>query len=173
MSLLAVFTWGQTLLGVGVILICTLLILVILVQQASGGGLVGAFGGGGGGGAFGAKTGDVFTVITCALAGLYLLLSVVGNYVFEPVAPVSAQVVVAPSPTSDVPDAPQPGSSSPATQPTTQPSTPAGSGAAGGQGASPPSATSSGSTTPSSSGAQPPGDEADDASAPSAPEGGR
>ncbi|MEE9297379.1 MAG: preprotein translocase subunit SecG [Phycisphaerae bacterium] len=85
MSLLAVYTWGQLLLGIGLIGVCGLLILVILVQQASGGGLVGAFGGGGGGGsAFGAKTGDVFTVITITLALLFLFLTVIGNYVFEP-----------------------------------------------------------------------------------------
>ncbi len=99
MSLLAAFTWAQLLLGVGLILVCGLLILVVLVQQASGGGLVGAFGGGGGGGAFGAKTGDVFTVITCSLAGLYLFLAVIGNYVFVPPTVASPAVV-------EVPDAP-------------------------------------------------------------------
>ncbi|MCH7527428.1 MAG: preprotein translocase subunit SecG, partial [Planctomycetes bacterium] len=63
---------GQWAIALGLIAVCVLLILVVLVQQASGGGLVGAFGGGGSGGAFGAKTGDVFTVITVALAGFYL-----------------------------------------------------------------------------------------------------
>jgi len=83
MSLLGM-TFVQMALSLGIIAVCLLLMLVILVQQASGGGLVGAFGGGGGGGAFGAKTGDMFTLITVILASVYLLFSVVGNYVLLP-----------------------------------------------------------------------------------------
>ncbi len=96
MSLLAAFTWGQWLLGAGLIAVCGLLILVILVQQASGGGLVGAFGGGGGGGAFGAKTGDAFTVITCSLAGVYLFMAVIGNYVLVPPTVAEPPAIVLP-----------------------------------------------------------------------------
>lgn len=88
MSLLAAFTFWQWILAVGIIGVCALLILIVLVQQASGGGLVGAFGGGGSGGAFGAKTGDMFTVITVALASIFLLFTVLGNYAFEPLAAV-------------------------------------------------------------------------------------
>ncbi len=106
MSLIAEFTWGQCILGWGIVLVCGLLILVVLVQQASGGGLVGAFGGGGGGGAFGAKTGDVFTVFTCALAGLFLTLAVAGNYIFRPSVPTQASVIA--SPTTPLPSAPPP-----------------------------------------------------------------
>lgn len=84
MLFLAFETLGQWVIAGGLIAICVLMILVILVQQASGGGLVGAFGGGGATGAFGAKTGDVFTVITVALASVYLLLAVVGNYLMLP-----------------------------------------------------------------------------------------
>ena len=56
-------------------IISVLLILVILVQRGRGGGLVGAFGGPGGSSAFGAKTGDVFTVITVVMAALFLILA--------------------------------------------------------------------------------------------------
>jgi hypothetical protein len=56
--------------------------------------LAGAFGGGGGG-AFGAKTGDVFTWITVAFAGVFLLLTVLGNFVFEPTGVVIATPPVA------------------------------------------------------------------------------
>ena len=55
-------------------IIAVLLILVILVQRGRGGGLVGAFGGPGGSSAFGAKTGDVFTVITVVMAALFLIV---------------------------------------------------------------------------------------------------
>ena len=56
------------------LVIAVLLILVILVQRGRGGGLVGAFGGPGGSSAFGAKTGDVFTVITVVMAALFLII---------------------------------------------------------------------------------------------------
>ena len=56
-------------------IISVLLILVILVQRGRGGGLVGAFGGPGGSSAFGAKTGDVFTVITVVMAALFLIIA--------------------------------------------------------------------------------------------------
>jgi len=84
LSVLAAMTWGEWILGVVFILVCVLLIMVILLQKGRGGGLSGAFGGAGGHSAFGAKTGDVFTWITVVLAGLFLLLAVVGNYVLQP-----------------------------------------------------------------------------------------
>ncbi len=67
------------------VLTCVLLILVILLQKGRGGGLAGAFGGAGGYSAFGAKTGDVFTWITVALTGMFVLMAVLGNYAFVPV----------------------------------------------------------------------------------------
>lgn len=63
---------------------CLLLIVIILLQKGRGGGIGSAFGGGGGQSAFGAKTGDIFTWITVALAGLYLLFAVISNFVFVP-----------------------------------------------------------------------------------------
>lgn len=57
------------------ILVCIFMMLVILIQKPKGGGLSGAFGGAGGSAsaAFGAKTGDVLTVITVALFVAFLL----------------------------------------------------------------------------------------------------
>ena len=72
--------WTLCLLTLGV---CGLLIVVILLQRGRGGGLAAAFGGGGGGSAFGAKTGDVFTIITVGLAAVFLFLNVVGNFAFD------------------------------------------------------------------------------------------
>ncbi len=85
MNLLAYSFLQGVLLGV-LFIVCLLLIGIVLLQKGRGGGLTGALGGGGGGGggAFGAKTGDVFTVITVGLALLFLLLVVVGNWVFSP-----------------------------------------------------------------------------------------
>lgn len=73
-----------TILGIVFCIVCVLLIVVILLQRGRGGGLAGAFGGAGGHSAFGAKTGDVFTWVTVALTGVFLLLAIVANFVFEP-----------------------------------------------------------------------------------------
>ena len=74
-----------TILKVVFVIIAVLLILVILVQRGRGGGLIGAFGGPGGSSAFGAKTGDVFTVITVVMAGLFLVVACL--LVFKPAPP--------------------------------------------------------------------------------------
>ena len=66
-----------------IVSVCLLLIVIILLQKGRGGGLSAALGGGSSGSAFGSKTGDVFTWITVTLAGLYLILNVVGNLVFR------------------------------------------------------------------------------------------
>ena len=78
------------------VLTCVLLILVILLQKGRGGGLAGAFGGAGGYSAFGAKTGDVFTWITVALTGMFVLMAVLGNYAFVPVTQETRSPVVQP-----------------------------------------------------------------------------
>lgn len=85
-DLLAV-SWGQGIVAMMFVLICVLLIMVILLQKGRGGGLSGAFGGVGGHSAFGAKTGDVFTWVTVALTFLFIVVAVVGNYVFVPPEP--------------------------------------------------------------------------------------
>lgn len=85
MMILAAMTAFQWALCLGLILVCVGLMVVILLQRGRGGGLSAAFGGGGGGtSAFGAKTGDVFTLITVVLAAVYLCIAVIGNYIFLP-----------------------------------------------------------------------------------------
>ena len=61
------FGWLMSLLSI-------FLILLILVQRGRGGGLTGALGGPGGQSAFGSKAGDMFTKITFATAGVWILL---------------------------------------------------------------------------------------------------
>ena len=118
MSMLAQMSWGQWFLAILLICVCCFLMIVILLQRGRGGGLVGAFGGGGGSSAFGAKTGDVFTWITVIVATLFIVLAVVGNYVFdESAGPTRATAVPTTAPTSpplpvspestDVPEAPE------------------------------------------------------------------
>ncbi len=116
-TILAV-TWGQGLVTTLFVVVCVFLILVILLQKGRGGGLSGAFGGVGGHSAFGAKTGDVFTWITVGLTGLFILMAVVGNWVFRPSPTVSAApAVVTPAPGGEAaPDA-QPGETGAGTQP--------------------------------------------------------
>ncbi len=81
--MLANMNWTQWLLTVVIICVCLFLMLVILLQRGRGGGIASAFGGGGGSGAFGAKTGDVFTWITCIVAGIFVVLAVTANYAFD------------------------------------------------------------------------------------------
>ena len=83
MSLLAEMTWGQWALGSFLVFTCFILMLVILLQKGRGGGFSGAFGGAGGSSAFGAKTGDVFTWITVIVAGVFVVLTVWSNFVFD------------------------------------------------------------------------------------------
>ena len=65
------------------ILTCVLLIVVVLLQKGRGGGL-GAALGGAGSSAFGTRTGDVFTVVTIVLAGVFLLLALLTGVVVRP-----------------------------------------------------------------------------------------
>lgn len=122
MSSLLAFTGVQLAMALGLFALCVLLMLIILIQKGRGGGLAAAFGGGGGGGggAFGAKTGDVFTGITVVLAGVYLLATVVGNYVFRPdlgvVQAATAQPAPGTAPTSGEPTG-TPGTMTPVTLP--------------------------------------------------------
>ena len=60
------------------VLTCLFMMLVILIQKPKGGGLSGAFGGAGGSAqaAFGAKTGDLLTMITIACFVLFLGLAI-------------------------------------------------------------------------------------------------
>ena len=114
-------TLGQWFLLIGILTICVFLILVILIQRGRGEGLSGAFGGGGGSSAFGAKTGDVFTLITVAAAATFLLVNVFGNYVFLPLETARAPAV------RSVPSRPAPetGTTAPETEKKPVPATPA------------------------------------------------
>ena len=112
----------QGLLAVLMIIVCCLLMIVVLIQKGRGGGLAGAFGGAGGSSsAFGAKTGDVFTWITVALAAVFVLLAVVGNYAFDESAVASARQDAAAEP--QVGDTPAPASDAPVTGATETPAT--------------------------------------------------
>ena len=60
------------------VIVCVSLIVIVLLQSGKGGGLAGVFGSGGGSQAiFGARTGDVMTKTTTALAILFMVLSLV------------------------------------------------------------------------------------------------
>ncbi|MBN1342435.1 MAG: preprotein translocase subunit SecG [Phycisphaerae bacterium] len=112
MTMLAVGTFWQVFTGVLFLLVCVLLIVVVLLQRGRGGGLSGAFGGGGAGfSPFGAKTGDFFTWLTVALAGLFLVLAIIANFAFQKVT-VQAETITNPI---QVP-AGQPGTSAPPAQ---------------------------------------------------------
>ena len=76
---------GAIILSIALISVSVLLIGLILLQKNRGSGLSGAFGGVGGHSAFGTKTGDMLTWVTVGLTTLFMLLAIVGNYVFEPV----------------------------------------------------------------------------------------
>jgi preprotein translocase subunit SecG len=71
-----------------------LLIGLVLIQKGRGGGLSSAFGGGGGSAAFGAKTGDVLTYLTCGFFAAFILLAValdlIVNSQYRPMASASA-----------------------------------------------------------------------------------
>jgi len=114
---------GVIAVSIGLVTVSLLLIGLILLQKNRGSGLSGAFGGVGGHTAFGTKTGDFLTWVTVGLTAVFLLLSIVGNYVFEPTKTAPAAPVQAPaSPGTPIPTAP------PVPTPSKGPSGPAGAG---------------------------------------------
>lgn len=111
-GVLAAMTGWQTAWALLALGICGLIILVVLLQRGRGGGLAGAFGGGGSGSAFGAKTGDVFTIVTVVLAAVFLVWFVVGNYAFIPGGPmISTSPAVSDTGTAADDSLPLPGAS--------------------------------------------------------------
>ena len=66
--------------------VSVILILTVLIQRPTGGGLSGAFGSGAGSGqtAFGAKTGDVLTMVTIVVFGVWLLGAIGLNFATRP-----------------------------------------------------------------------------------------
>lgn len=84
MSTLLLASFGTTVVTILLVGVSLLLIGLVLIQKNRGAGLSGAFGGVGGNTAFGTKTGDVLTIITVSLTAIFLVLSVIGVYVFVP-----------------------------------------------------------------------------------------
>src|SRR3954464_12546381 len=86
------------------IIVAIFLMLLVLIQKGRGGGLASAFGGGAGGHtAFGSKTGDVLTWATAIIFGVFLVLAVVANLVFNHASPSTATatpILVAPNSSS-------------------------------------------------------------------------
>lgn len=71
------------------LVISLIMILVVLIQKPQGGGLSGAFGAsadGAGQTAFGAKTGDVLTIVTVGVFLLFLIIAGALNLMIEPLS---------------------------------------------------------------------------------------
>ena len=81
--ILASATFGMIAVTFILVMVSLLLIGLVLLQKNRGSGLSGAFGGVGGHTAFGTKTGDFLTWVTVGLAFVFLLMSVVANFVFD------------------------------------------------------------------------------------------
>lgn len=78
------------------LVISLVMILVVLIQKPQGGGLSGAFGAsaeGAGQTAFGAKTGDVLTVVTVGVFVLFLVVAGALNLMIEPPTPATEDAV--------------------------------------------------------------------------------
>ncbi len=99
--------WIVSLLTVFFLLVCLAMILIILIQRPQGGGLSGAFGAGGGSGqtAFGAKTGDVLTIVTIAIFVIFLCTAVGLNFAVRPPDEGKAPTVQATTPQKSERDA--------------------------------------------------------------------
>ncbi len=76
MDFLLLARFSHVCLGLSLFFLSVFLVLLILVQRGRGGGLAGALGGAGGQSAFGAKAGDLFTVITSVGALLWIVLAI-------------------------------------------------------------------------------------------------
>ena len=92
--------WWHGVLATIFALLAALLMGVILLQRGKGVGLSGAFGGAGGHTAFGAKTGDVLTWATIALAITLLAYTVGLNFAFRPPAPLGGGAQPTATPTA-------------------------------------------------------------------------
>ncbi|MEK6643733.1 MAG: preprotein translocase subunit SecG [Planctomycetota bacterium] len=99
-------SFGTVLVTIGMVSVAILMIGLILLQKNRGSGLSGAFGGVGGHTAFGTKTGDFLTWVTVGLTTVFLLLAIIGNYVFEPVKSVTATQTQTPPPPGATPGQP-------------------------------------------------------------------
>ncbi len=157
--------WYHIIFSVFFAFLAILLMLVILLQRGKGVGLAGAFGGAGGNTAFGAKTGDVLTWATIALAGVFLLAAVILNlFVFTAPAPTLRSAAPVDNSTTLPPDgadmptpAPVRPTPTPATRPAPAPATtPTTAPAPAPAPVTPTTTPSAGSTTPVNAPAQTP-----------------
>ncbi len=98
--MIAEFGFGATLLTIAGVCVSLLLIALVLLQKNRGAGLSGAFGGVGGHSAFGTKTGDFLTWFTVALVVVFLLIFIVGTFVFQPEQLASQNQSVSPTGTA-------------------------------------------------------------------------
>jgi preprotein translocase subunit SecG len=90
--------WYHIILAVIFAGMATFLMLIVLLQRGKGVGLAGAFGGAGGQTVFGSKTGDILTWATVVVAGVFMLFTILLNYVFVPQsAGLSPPVLTAPA----------------------------------------------------------------------------
>jgi len=100
--------WGIALLIVLFVVVSIMMILVVLIQKPQGGGLSGAFGAsadGAGQTAFGAKTGDVLTVVTVAIFLVFLVVSIALNLsITEPVPPTDEATLEQPEDEEETPE---------------------------------------------------------------------
>jgi len=76
--LLADASTVSMLLTIVTIVLSLMLMFVVLIQRGKGGGLAGAFGGVGGSSPFGSRAGDAFTKFTLYLAGVWVLVIMIG-----------------------------------------------------------------------------------------------
>ncbi|MCK6485923.1 MAG: preprotein translocase subunit SecG [Phycisphaerae bacterium] len=138
MNILAVGL-GEGIIGTTVIFLSLVLIGLVLLQKNRGSGLSGAFGGVGGNSAFGTKTGDFLTWVTVGVTAAFVILMVIGNWVFipdyesaavaapprpqapQPVTPLSGTPSNAPSPAPPTPTPALPRPAAPSNQPNDSP----------------------------------------------------
>jgi preprotein translocase subunit SecG len=119
--------WYHSILATLFAMLAVMLMLIILLQRGKGVGLAGAFGGAGTATAFGSKTGDFLTWATIVLAGIFMLFTILLNFVFVPekaigrLGPGPVPLVV---PESEQPVAPE-GASGPGEAPIVVPPEPA------------------------------------------------
>lgn len=128
--MIAEFGFGATLLTIAGVCVSLLLIALVLLQKNRGAGLSGAFGGVGGHSAFGTKTGDFLTWFTVALVVVFLLIFIVGTFVFQPEQLASQGQSVSPTGTAAqtetaTPDTEEQAPTTPAPTPAPAPATPA------------------------------------------------
>jgi protein translocase SecG subunit len=116
---LVLATFGEVTISVLIGFLGLLLIGLVLLQKNRGSGLSGAFGGVGGYSPFGTKTGDFLTWVTVGVTAAFLLMCVVGVYVFVPdysvegAAAANAQTPPPGTPTAPIPVSSQPGKPQP------------------------------------------------------------